>query len=74
MGPKVLSQPEIEDNPRGDNHTIGLAIQDTTIQDPVDEDPAARDPLIEGEAFQKVVMDVKVTTRGSDGCWQADPG
>ena len=40
------------------------------IQYSVVEDSAAKDLPIEGEAFQKVVMDI--TVRGSDGCLQAD--
>ena len=67
-----IEEPTLEiDNcdPPGDNLTIDHAIEDFVIQYSVVEDPAAKDLLIEGEVFQKVVMDVKVTTRGSDRYW-----
>ena len=64
----------LEEDPTAEEHGTEDIIEllNSAIQDPVVEDPSAKGPLIKGEAFQKVVMDVKVTTRGSDGCWQAD--
>ena len=75
---ELLSQSKIEEptleidnrDPQGDNLTIDHAIEDFVIQYSVVEDSAAKDLPIEGEAFQKVVMDI--TVRGSDGCLQAD--
>ena len=72
QGDKLLEL--LEEDPTAEEHETEDIIEllNSAIQDPVVEDPSAKGPLIKGEAFQKVVMDVKVTTRGSDGCWQAD--